>query len=241
VTVTVIVQLPLAASVPPENVNVLVPVITRLPPQAAVVPLGAVNPAGNVSVNATPVSGAALVFVSRKLMLTVPPNGIVAAANDLTIVGAPGGVTVTVAVFYGVPVSATGPLAVSAEVVLFCAPNATPVTVTVIVQLPPAASVPPTKVSVLPPEITRLPPQGAVVPLGAVNPTGSVSVKAMPESGTVAFGFVSTRSRFVVPPSGIDPAPNDLAIVGGATTVTVAVFEAAPAPDSVELIGPVVL
>jgi len=39
----------------------------------------------------------------------------------------------------------------------------------------------------------------------------------------------------------MDVAPNDFTIVGGATTVTVAVFEAAPVPVSFELIGPVVL
>ena len=110
-----------------------------------------------------------------------------------------------------------------------------------IVQLAPAASVPPENVSRLPPVIVRVPPHGAVVPLGAVRPEGSESVKARPVSATVALGFVRVRLRLVVPPTGIDPAPNALAIVGGASTVTVAVLEGPPGPDSFELIGPVVL
>jgi hypothetical protein len=123
---------------------------------------------------------------------------------------------VTVAVFDPVPVRDTGPLAVTAEVVLFCAPAVAPVTVTVIVQLAPPASVPPVNVGRLPPVIARLPPHVAVVPLGAVNPASRVSVKANPVSATVAFGFVRVRSRLVVPPSAIDAAPKDFAIVGGA-------------------------
>src|SRR6266567_6931204 len=241
VTVTGIEQDAPAASVPPVNVSVFPPVITRLPPHVAVVPLGAVRPAGSVSVKARPVSGVAVVFVSRKLMLTVPPNATLAAANDFVIVGAPGAVTVTVAVLDGVPVSETGPLAVIGDVVLFCVPAEAPVTVTMIAQLAAAANVPPVKVNRLPPVITRLPPHVAVVPLGAVRPDGSVSVNARPVSATVAFGFVSDRSRLVVPLTTIDAAPNDFAFVGCATTVIVAVFDVAPAPDSVELSGPVVL
>src|SRR5439155_415431 len=164
-----------------------------------------------------------------------------AAANDFVIVGAPGAVTVTVAVLDGVPVNETGPLAVTADVVLFCVPAEAPVTVTVIVQFAPAANVPPVKVNRLAPVITRLPPHVAVVPLGAVNPDGSVSVKDRPVRATVAFGFVSRKLVLTVPPRATFAAANDLAIVGGATTVTVAVFDVAPAPDSVALMSPVVL
>jgi hypothetical protein len=84
------------------------------------------------------------------------------------------------------------------------------------VQLAPAARLPPVNVSRLVPVIDRLPPQVAVVPLGAVNPAGSASVKANPVRATVAFGFVRVTSRLVVPPSAIDAPPKDLAIVGGA-------------------------
>src|SRR5207237_147850 len=175
-------------------------------------------------------------LVSRKLMLTVPPSATVAAPKDLAIVGGP--TTVTVAVFDEAPAPVSFELI--GPVVLFLTPAVAPVTVTVIVQLAPAARVPPVNVSVSPPVMTRLPPQVAVVPLGAVNPAGSVSVKATPVSATVAFGLVSRKLMLTSPPNGMLAAAKDFAIVGGATTVTVAVFDVAPAPDSVELLGPVV-
>jgi hypothetical protein len=240
-TVTVIVQLEVTARVPLENVSRLPPLTISEPPHGVVVPLGAVSPTGNMSEKATPVNGVALGLVSTKLMLMVPPRATLAPANDFVMVGAPGAVTVTVAVLEVVPVKATGPAAVIGEVVLFWVPMVTPVTMIEIGQLAPAASVPPVNVSMLLPVIERVPPQGVVVPLGAVRPEGSKSVKAMPVSATVALGFVRVRSRLVVPLKGIDPAPNALPIVGGASTVTVAVLEGPPAPDSFELIGPVVL
>jgi hypothetical protein len=119
VTGTAMVQLALPASVPPENVNRFPPVIERVPPQDAVAPFEAVRPDGSESVNAIPVSVVWPGFVTTKLTLTVPPSATFAAENDLAIVGAPGAVTVTVAVLEGAPVSETGPEAVTGEVVLF--------------------------------------------------------------------------------------------------------------------------
>src|SRR5207237_5716895 len=176
-------------------------------------------------------------LVSRKLMLTVPPSATVAAPKDLAIVGGP--TTVTVAVFDEAPAPVSFELI--GPVVLFLTPAVAPVTVTVIVQLAPAARVPPVNVSVSPPVMTRLPPQVAVVPLGAVDRAGSVSVRATPVSAAVAFGLVSRKLMLTSPPNGMLAAAKDFAIVGGATTVTVAVFDVAPAPDSFELMGPVVL
>src|SRR5438105_1773820 len=169
-------------------------------------------------------------------MLTVLPNATVGDANDLVIVG--GAATVTVAVFDAAP--APDSVALIGPVVLFLIPVVVPVTVTVIVQLAPAANVPPVNVRVSPPVMTRLPPHGVVVPLGAVNPAGSVSVKATPVSAAV-LGFVSRKLRLRAPDRATVGAANDLAIVGGATTVTVAVLDAVPEPDSVELIAPVAL
>src|SRR5262249_38291602 len=89
--------------------------------------------------------------------------------------------------------------------------------------------------------MTRLPPQVGVVPLGAVSPDGSVSVKAIPLNATVAFGFVTVRFMLVDVLMMIEAAPKVFAIAGGATPVPFAVFVGRPVPDSFELIGPVVL
>jgi hypothetical protein len=59
VTVTLNVQLPLAVSVPPLNEIPLGAMVMTVPLQTGALPVGTVNPAGNVSVNATPVSGSA--------------------------------------------------------------------------------------------------------------------------------------------------------------------------------------
>src|SRR5207253_1728365 len=179
------------------------------------------NPAGSVSVKARPVSATdAFGFVNVRSRLVVPASGIDPAPNDLAIVG--GATTVTVAVFDVAP--APDSVALIGPVVLFLIPAVAPVTVTVIVQLAPEANVPPVNVRVFPPAITRLPPHGAVVPLGAVNPAGSVSVNATPVSA-VPFGLVSRKLILTVLPKATVAAAKDLAMVGGATTVTVAVFD----------------
>jgi hypothetical protein len=49
-----------------------------------------------------------------------------------------------------------------------------------------------------------------------------VSVKPRPVSETVlALGLLIAKVRVVLPPSGMEAAPNELLIVGGETAVTV--------------------
>lgn len=62
-----------------------------------------------------------------------------------------------------------------------------------------------------------------------------------PVRASVEFGLVIVKLRLVVPLSGICEAPNDLEIVGGASTFIVAVLLAVPVPPFVELTAPVVL
>src|SRR5260370_20187437 len=185
--------------------------MTRLRPHVGVVPLGAVRPAGSVSVNEMPLRATvAFGFVSNKFRLVVPLSAIEAAPNDFAIVG--GATTVTVAVFDVEPAPVSFELI--GPVVLFFTPAVVPVTVTVMVQFALAASVPPENGSVLPPVMTTLPPQCAVVPLRAVRPEGSVSVKATPVRA-VALTLVSRKLMLTVPPSATVGAANDFAIVGG--------------------------
>jgi hypothetical protein len=80
-----------------------------------------------------------------------------------------------------------------------------------------------------------------VLPLATVSPAGNVSVNVTPVSPTVLFGLVIVKLSDVVWFSGICDGTNDLLIVGGATTVTIAVLLVVPAPDSLELMLPVVL
>ena len=105
-------------------------------------------------------------------------------------------------------------------------------------------------VSVAPDRLTAFDPETAVmVPapqdpvklfgVPTTSPLGKVSVNATPVMGTV-FVLLIVKLRVVVVLTGIRPAPNDLLIEGGTTTVTVAVA-VEPVPPSVEVTAPVVL
>jgi hypothetical protein len=93
----------------------------------------------------------------------------------------------------------------------------------------------------VPPQVLLTPGVAATtnVPLPAPLLTGSVSLKATPVRSPLAgvpglFGFVMVKVTVVVPFSGMLAAPNPLLIVGGATTVTVA-LAVLLLPPSVEL------
>jgi len=62
-----------------------------------------------------------------------------------------------------------------------------------------------------------------VVPLATVMPATRVSLKPTPVRGTVADGLLMVKFRLVVPFSATVDDPNTLLIVGGATTVMLAV------------------
>ena len=86
-------------------------------------------------------------------------------------------------------------------------------------------------------------PHVPVRPLGVATerPDGNVSVKAIPLSDAVAFGFVMVKLRAVAPFSARKPAAKEWLIVGGATTVILAVSLVAPAPVSLAATALVVL
>ena len=91
-TVTLIVQVPLAAMVPPESEMVLGEVLVSVPVvQAVEVPEVTVKPSGKTSVNETPVNAVVeLGFVSVKVNVLVLPVGIVVGEKLLDKVGTVG-------------------------------------------------------------------------------------------------------------------------------------------------------
>jgi len=135
---------------------------------------------------------------------------------------------------------------VTAVVMLMTVPVVAPaVTLTLNVHEPLAASIAPVRLMVLEPAVAAIvpPPQLPVKPLGVAtsSPTGSVSEKPTPLSAVELFGLVIVKVKLVVPRIGMLVAPNALLMVGGAATIMVAVFDVAPAPLSVDVMGPVVL
>src|SRR5258706_1164904 len=119
------------------------------------------------------------------------------------------------------------PLLVEETVTLFIfVPEVVPVTVTVTVQLLFIAIDAPLKLMLDPfAAAVTVPPVQVVETFGTAafcKPDGYVSVKATPVKETVfAAGFVIVNVIVVEPLTAIELAANTLAIVGGATTVTV--------------------
>jgi hypothetical protein len=101
------------------------------------------KPAGNVSLNATPVSAVpAFGFVIVKVSVLTPPTAIEFGENDLLIPGA----VLTVSV--SLPVLPVPPFVeVTLPVVFALAPAVVAVTLTATVQVPLAAIVPPEKLT----------------------------------------------------------------------------------------------
>jgi hypothetical protein len=239
VTVTLKVQLPLAATLPALSAIVLGFVVVNVPPHCALEDVATVRPAGNVSLKATPLSATVVLgLVTVKVKVVVPFILMVDAPKLLLTVG--GATTVTVAVLDVVPVPPS--VEVIASVVLFFTPAVEPVTVTLKEHVPPAATLAPLKaITPVPAVVVNVPPQRAFDDVGTVNPAGRVSLKATPESATVALGLVMVKVNVVLFPNVILDAAKLLLMVGGATTVTVAVLDVVPAPLWVEVIAPVVL
>jgi hypothetical protein len=106
-------------------------------------------------------------------------------------------------------------------------PPVVPVTLTVNVHEELAASVAPARLMLpLLATAVMVPPGHELErPLGfaTVRPAGSVSENATPVSPVVTLVFAMVKLRLVVPPTGIDAAPNDLTMNGGPVTERLAV------------------
>lgn len=133
---------------------------------------------------------------------------------------------------------------VTGPVTLFCAPVPVAVTFTLKVQdeLPVRAAL--ARLTVAAPAVAVMvpPPHPPVSPFGVetTSPDGNVSLNAIPLSDADEFGFETVKLNVVVPFAGMELAPKVFVIVGGATTVRVAVLLGTPVPPSLDVIAPVV-
>src|SRR5258708_724252 len=230
----------LIASVPADRLTLPDPATAvAVPPQVLANPFGeaTTNPAGKLSVNATPVSG--MVLAAGLVMVNVsevePFSGIPAAPNALAIAGAATTLRLADAVL-PVPPS----VEVTLPVVLFLVPPVVPVTFTLKVQEVLCASVAPVRLMTFVACVAVMvpPPQLPVRPLGVetTNPAGNVSLKLIPVSVVVVLLFwivkVSDVPGFTL--RAMLAAPNALMITGGATTMMLA-LDVLPVPPSVEV------
>ena len=238
VTVTGTGRLPAADTEAPVRVMVLLPVIVSVPPPTLEVPLVTVKPVGSVSVKATPVSVVlAFELVMVKVRVVVPATRIDVGLNEAAIEGADTTVRVLEVAVLPVP-----PLVeLTAPVVVVYEPAVAPVTVTGTGRLPAADTEAPVRVMVLPPVIVSVPPPTLELPLAAVKPLGSVSVKATPLSEVPEFELVMVKVRVVVPFTATDVGLNEAAIEGADTTMRVLEVAVLPVPPLVELTAPVVV
>src|SRR5271169_3534773 len=240
-------QLLLAATVPPLRlIEVEAAVAPVRVPLQVFVELGVVatcRPVGNVSVTARPVRGTVLpvglVMVSVSVVFEPVPTGIEPAANDLVIVGGFSTAMVALAV---VPVPPLVEL--TAPVVFVLTPEVVLVTLPVMVQLPLVGIEAPLMLTVLvptPPPVSAAPEQLVVAAVEKVIPGGRVSLTATPDSATLFAGFVMVMVIVEVPvPTAMLADPNDLVMVGAASTARVA-LAVVPVPPLVELTLPVTL
>jgi len=133
----------------------------------------------------------------------------------------------------------------TAPVVLTLFPEVVGVTFTVTAHELLAEIVPPVRlIEVLPAVAVNVPPLHVLVAPGVAatcKPDGKLSVTATPLKAVPVFGLVMVKVRVEVPLTATLVGEKALVMLGGATTVSVAVLLVAPVPPLVELTAPVVL
>jgi len=227
----------LAANVAPARLTLPDPATAVIvpPPQVPANPFGVAttNPAGSVSVNATPAcaveeSG----LFTTKVKVVDPPSATFAAPKVFVITAG-----VTTAKFADAVFPVPPLVEVTAPLTFVRLPEAVPVTLIANVHALLTATLPP-EIETLPDPATAVttPPQVLATPFGVATtiPAGSVSVNATPVSPSVlATGFVIVNVNEVLLFVPMLAAPNAFAIAGGPITVTLAEAPEPP-PPSVE-------
>jgi len=247
-TFTEAVQVPPTAMVPPLKLRVVALAAGAHvgPPQPLVVAPGVeatTRLVGRGSVTPTPVRltvlPAGLVMVSVRTEFT--PVATLVGLKDFAIVGGSSTAIVAVAV---VPLPPLVELTLPVMFVL--TPEVVLVTLPVMVQLLLVGIEAPLMLTVLvptPPPVKVAPEQPVVAAVEKVIPDGRVSLTATPDSATVlAAGLVMVIVIVDVPVfTGMLAEPKTLAMVGGATTVKVALAVPPVVLGLVEVTAPVVL
>jgi hypothetical protein len=215
VILTVSVQVDDGAMVPPPKFRVVSPgVAFHVPVQVEPIPAGLATckPGGKLSEKLTPVRGTLLFGLLRvKVSCDRPPNGIVVGRNAMLTVGGAATVIMALAVL---PVPPFPELTVT---LLVSTPDVVPLTVATTVQefpgvamdAPPSEIVPELLTAVTDPLQLLLGTGGftTTMPLGRL----SINVIVVSAPGFAA-GLVIVKVTVVVPPTGIDDAPNALVI-----------------------------
>jgi hypothetical protein len=234
VTLTLIVQLAPAPTLPPVSARLDPPAVADAEPLPHVVAAFGVLPivtfAGKLSVKATPVSATALaaVLASVTVRTDVPPTVIGVGLNALVNVTS-GALTTSVAVAAAALVAPCVLVSALAGIVFSQLPGVELVTLTVMVQLAPAATLPPLSPTLEPPAVADAEPLPHVVAAFGVLPivtfAGKLSVKATPVSATAfAAVFATVTVKTDVPPTVIGVGLNDLLnVTSGALTTSDAV------------------
>ena len=219
-TFTVMVQVPLAGTVPFTMVITPVAETAVVPPQEENRPLGVATSklVGRVSTTPASVMAAGLglrtVIVNDVMVFT----GKIAAPNALLINS---GVATTVVAVAVLPTPPS--LELTAPVTLICVPRAMPVTLSMRVQLLLPGMVPPVRETVVPAAVA-VPPHVLTRALGVATtkPAGNTSVKPTP-TDAAELELLRVNVRLVTPPRGNTAAPKALLMDGGADTVRLAV------------------
>lgn len=113
-------------------------------------------------------------------------------------------------------------------VVLTLLPKVMAVTLTLTAHELPAATVPPLRVTLPPPAVAVAGPSQVLLrPEGfaTTSPDGKLSVSATPVNAVELLGLLMVKVRLVVPLTGTFVASNALVMLGGATTVRLAVVK----------------
>jgi len=130
------------------------------------------------------------------------------------------------------------------SVVLSLEPEVVGVTFTLTAHELLSAILPPVRlIDVLPAVAVNVPPHVLLAPGTAATcrPVGKVSLTATPLKAVPVLGLVMVKVKLEVPPTVVLAGEKALLMLGGATTVSMAVLLPEPVPPSVEVTAPVVL